>query len=614
MNPTSAFDDSLGTRSAAARFDRIVRARLKAWLLTLIYAVFAVLWIVLSERAIHSLAPGLEELKQWSIAKGVVFVLATSVFLLLMLRRAFVFGEERAMAAATLASEKSFSEVMIESMPGIVYFYDFRGRFLRWNRNFESVSGYSREEIVRMHPLDFVSAEVRPLGQQKIDEVFKEGEAFVEAAFLTKSGRVIPYLFTARRVQFEDTLCLVGVGVDLTERGRAERMQLRLAAIVNSSEVAIISKTTEGVITTWNPGATRLFGYTEDEMLGEPITKLFPPELVHEEKGILERVGAGGAREHCETVRVRKDGSKIEVTMSLSPIFGSSGEIVGISNIANDITKRKRAERTLKELNESLEQRVAERTAELEAALVRAEAADRLKSAFLSTMSHELRTPLNSIIGFTGVLQQGLAGPLNEEQARQLGMVRGSARHLLELINDVLDLSKIEAGQMEVQAAPFDLREAVDRVAATVKPLAEAKNLDLTVDIETGIGQMVSDRRRVEQILLNLLANAVKFTDHGGVSLSVDLVETPGIPDGPARDTRFRVRDTGIGIRPHDLPTLFQPFHQLDSGLTRTHEGSGLGLAICRRLTTLLGGEISAVSEWTKGSEFTVRIPLKGGL
>lgn len=270
---------------------------------------------------------------------------------------------------------------------------------------------------------------------------------------------------------------------------------------------------------------------------------------------------------------------------------------------------RKKAEMSLRELNETLESKVGERTRELALALQRAEAADKIKSAFLATMSHELRTPLNSIIGFTGIVLQGLAGPLNEEQTKQLGMVRSSARHLLELINDVLDLSKIEAGQLEVRAGLFDLRESIALVVASVKPMAEKKGLDLTTCLSPELGMMVNDRRRVEQILLNLLNNAIKFTDSGSVSLKAEIL--PVSQSCPCLSVRISVADTGIGIRPEDLDTLFQPFRQIDAGLSRQHEGTGLGLAICRRLATLLGGQISASSEWSRGSEFTVILPLK---
>jgi hypothetical protein len=240
---------------------------------------------------------------------------------------------------------------------------------------------------------------------------------------------------------------------------------------------------------------------------------------------------------------------------------------------------------------------------ELAAEKDRAESADHLKSAFLATMSHELRTPLNSIIGFTGILLQGLAGPLNDEQRKQLGIVRDSARHLLALINDVLDISKIEAGQLNVAREPFDLRASIARVDGMVRPLAEKKSLALRTDLATEIGEWTGDARRVEQILLNLLNNAVKFTERGEVALR-------GRFDGDR--LVLDVSDTGIGIRPEDIEQLFQPFRQVDSGLSRRHEGTGLGLAICRRLAALMGGDIAVQSEPGRGSVFTLSLPASG--
>jgi signal transduction histidine kinase len=241
----------------------------------------------------------------------------------------------------------------------------------------------------------------------------------------------------------------------------------------------------------------------------------------------------------------------------------------------------------------------------------RAESADRLKSAFLATMSHELRTPLNSIIGFTGIILQGLAGPLNAEQTKQLGMVQSSARHLLTLINDVLDISKIEAGQLEIHAEQFDLRASLEKVAALVKPLAEKKGLSLRLVLPADMKQAVSDRLRVEQVLLNLLNNAIKFTERGEVTLEARLIKGYTCPNQttPQAAARLCVTDTGIGIRPEDMEKIFLPFRQVDSGLTRQHDGTGLGLAICRRLADLLGGEISAESAWGHGSTFTFVFP-----
>lgn len=231
-----------------------------------------------------------------------------------------------------------------------------------------------------------------------------------------------------------------------------------------------------------------------------------------------------------------------------------------------------------------------------------AKQADRLKSAFLATMSHELRTPLNSIIGFTGIMLQGLAGPLNDEQKLQLGMVSKSARHLLDLITDVLDISKIEAGQLKVSVEPVDVPRTIDKAIQTVTPMAEKKGLALSVNIAPEVGRISSDERRLKQIVINLVNNAVKFTEQGEVRLDCELHNDEVV---------IRVVDTGIGIKPEDMDKLFKPFQQIDIGLTRKHAGTGLGLSICRRLVEMLGGKIWVESEWGRGSVFTFTLPAR---
>lgn len=280
------------------------------------------------------------------------------------------------------------------------------------------------------------------------------------------------------------------------------------------------------------------------------------------------------------------------------------------------IAARNSAEMRLREYQDNLENLVRERTAELQGAndrLVKeiedraaaerdlavakeqAETADRSKSAFLATMSHELRTPLNSIIGFTGILLQKLGGPLNDEQEKQLTMVRNSASHLLSLISDVLDISKIEAAQLTVASDPFNFKDSVLKIVQSVRPLAEKKGLDLTVDISADVGVIFGDVRRVEQILLNLLSNAVKFTDQGGIHVTCHQ---------EAGEYIATVSDTGIGIREEDIPHIFKPFQQIDTGLSRKYEGTGLGLSICRRLANLMGGEVGVRSTYGSGSTF----------
>jgi PAS domain S-box-containing protein len=616
--------------------------RRRAGVIVATYAVIATLWIYFSDGALQLLFPDPSALIKWSVYKGLGFVAVTSILLLGMMRHAFAAIEAsyaalatkdlqlriseaqlsgiadtalkldagREQAQAQAHQEKLFSDAMIESMPGVLYFYDSSGHFLRWNRNFETVSGYSGDEIAGMSPFDFFLEDDKPELQLRINEVFEKGESSIEAPFLARDGTATPYFFTGKRVVFGGMTCLIGVGIDVSEKTRAE-VALKKSEQRYRTTLDNILEACQLIGFDWtylylNNAAAKDNRRPNEELLGRTMMECWPG---------IEQAEIFAQFQRCMTersdFRVETDFTFPDGHVGWFDVIGQP-VAEGIFVLSVDITERKRAERALLELNESLERKVAERTDALKSALVRAEAADRIKSAFLATMSHELRTPLNSIIGFTGIVLQGLAGPLNDEQSKQLGMVRGSARHLLELINDVLDLSKIEAGQLEVRAEPFNVHTSIERVVASMRPLAERKGLSLSATVQEEVGTMVSDHRRLEQILINLINNAIKFTDQGRIELHVDVIpdfrlDAQSVPQ-PA--LRARVADTGIGIKSDDLSLLFIPFRQVDSGLTRQHEGTGLGLAICRRLATLLGGEISAVSRWQQGSEFTVTLPL----
>ncbi len=263
--------------------------------------------------------------------------------------------------------------------------------------------------------------------------------------------------------------------------------------------------------------------------------------------------------------------------------------------------QRKRGENELRKYRDHLEELVTDRTRELKQKSAELEEADRLKSVFLASMSHELRTPLNSIIGFTGIILQGMSGEINEEQRKQLTMVKNSANHLLSLINDLLDISKIEAGRVDLSFETFEIHDVITEVVEAFTPVVEEKGLELTSDVPEGV-TFASDRRRVKQVLMNFLSNAVKFTDRGSVMVTVRIKDDK---------IEISVIDTGIGIKEADMGKLFQPFQQIDSSLSKRHEGTGLGLHLTQKLADLLGGNVSAKSEFGKGSEFIFTVPLK---
>jgi PAS domain S-box-containing protein len=379
------------------------------------------------------------------------------------------------------------------------------------------------------------------------------------------------------------------------EQALAER-EAQYRDLVESANSIIIRFLPDGRLTFVNAFAQEFFGWSSKDLLGRNLTGTLIPaadstggdlsSLIHD---IVTR-----PESHVRHVNenIRANGERVWVAWSNKAVAGPDGQVAEVLSIGVDITPLVRTERELRTALEALEE-----------AKQRAESADRLKSAFLATMSHELRTPLNSIIGFTGILLQGLVGPLNPEQEKQLGMVRSSAQHLLSLIGDVLDISKIEAGQMTVAREPVDAKAAMEMVVQAVRPLAEKKGLALDLEVGAGVATVVADARRTEQVLLNLLSNAVKFTERGRVAASCRAV-----PGG----VEFEVSDTGIGIGDEDLARLFKPFQQVDTGLSRKYEGTGLGLSICKRLVELMGGTIDVRSEKGRGSTFSVRLQGEG--
>jgi PAS domain S-box-containing protein len=383
---------------------------------------------------------------------------------------------------------------------------------------------------------------------------------------------------------------IVLAGIDITDQLRQEETRARLATIVDTSDDAIISKTIDGTITSWNQGAERLYGYPSSEAVGRSILMLVPPGQEHEEQGVLARIRSGEAVGHLETVRRRKDGQDIHVSMTVSPMRDAAGRVVSASTIARDISQRKRLEE------------LRRRSYELEAENQRVLAATRLKSEFLANMSHELRTPLNAVIGFADLLYDGVVTPDSPQHKEFLGHIRTSGQHLLQLINDVLDLSKVEAGKMDFFPEPLDLSRTVQEVTAILGSAAAAKQIQLRADLDPTLGTLRLDPARLKQVLYNYLSNALKFTPDGG---SV-VVRT--CAEGADR-FRIEVQDTGIGIAAQDLERLFVEFQQLDTRGDRRRPGTGLGLALTRRLVEAQGGTVGVRSTPGRGSVFHAVLP-----
>ena len=496
-------------------------------------------------------------------------------------------------------------------------------RFTSVNHRFLEVTGLSESQIVGALVRDVIPKSAHDLVFGKYQEAIQSQlPAHWEEVTDYPTGRKVGHVTIVPVFDPHGTCTqLVGMIHDITEIKRAEEAlhdsQEQLHQIVKCVPDLIWKMDLSGRFTYVNSAVEQIHGWTEEEFLKLTLRDVVTPEqavmyLSKIEEELAKTTEPGYERNFIRTFEseiVRKDGSRFWGELRVALFWSEDGTPSGIIGTTRDITERKLAAEAIQELNTNLEKRVAERTAELAVARDRAEEADRFKSAFLATMSHELRTPLNSIIGFTGIILQGLAGPLNPEQHKQLEMVRDSAWHLLALINDVLDISKIEAGHVKPYCEPFDLRASIIKVVDIVKPLAEKKGLALWLELQPEIGEIVSDQRRLEQVMLNLLNNSIKFTERGSVTITAEIVPDTLPPLHSA--FRFSVADTGIGIKSEDLSGLFQPFHQIDTGLSRQHEGTGLGLSICQRLVDLLGGEIHVTSEWHKGSTFTMILPMK---
>ncbi|HYD18511.1 MAG TPA: PAS domain S-box protein [Patescibacteria group bacterium] len=469
---------------------------------------------------------------------------------------------------------------IVESSDDAIIGKTLEGIITSWNPSATRIFGYQPEEAIGKH----ISLIIPP---EREDEEFiiigkvKSGQRVdhFETVRRHKDGRLIDISVTVSPIRNADG-DIIGaskIARDITQARIAERVSAHLGAIISSSDDAIVSKNLDGIVTSWNPAAERIFGWTEAEMVGNSITTIIPKDRLDEEYVILKKIQNGERIEHFETIRRRKDGGLIEISATISPIRDRTGTVIGASKIARNIAEQKRIENELRESN-------------------------RRKDDFLANISHELRTPMNAVIGLTQLL--GMSDTLNERERKYVDTLQQSADGLLALINSLLDFAKMESDEIELDDSDFSLRQIVSRVTAQMEVAARKKGLRLDVQYAPGFGDnFTGDALRMQQVLTNLLANAVKFTEKGGVTLKLRQ-KPPGLVE-------LSVVDTGIGIPADKLDSIFEKFSQVDVSMSRQQGGSGLGLSICRAIVHAMGGTISVLSRPGLGSTFTVEVPLE---
>ena len=487
------------------------------------------------------------------------------------------------------------AESIFDTMSDLLFLVDNDGKIIRLNQAALDALGYRQEELIGqlLKPLvTETELTMTALQEMHTDEIHDIKDR--RATMQSKSGALIPVSISPSvlRDHSGKTAGFLFTARDMTERKQMEDEIRKLhSAIEQANDGIAIFNRSDRKITYANHSFAQMLGYGPKEVTGRQFRELINSfesnrysslgDVLNEDQIVIKTV---------EAEYTRKDGTVFPALLSVNYIRDENGVADAVLAVSKDITESKM-------INDQL---VAQ-AKELEQMNVHLQEADRLKSIFLASMSHELRTPLNSVLGFTGIMLQGLTGDINEEQRHQLTMVKSSATHLLSLINDVLDLSKLEAGKFQLTVDGLSLDALIEEVLNTVSPLSDAKQLPIDTDIEQDI-HLYSDERRIKQILINLLGNSIKFTQEGSISFSAKLKNKTTL--------ELIVKDTGIGINDENLSKLFKPFAQIKDQLTKNIDGTGLGLYLSKKLANLMGGDLTAISQAGKGSEFTCVLPL----
>ncbi|HSI50010.1 MAG TPA: PAS domain S-box protein [Ideonella sp.] len=493
--------------------------------------------------------------------------------------------------------EDELLRLMLGHAPDALILIRPDGEVLRWAQGAEAIYGHTATDACgqRFEAL-VVPPDLHADHARHLDQVLAGGAGAWESVRQRRNGSLLYVDVSARRLLGGAGQPLIVVAekdvTALRVQRDAQLMEARYRELLDSTPDGIVMANPTGHIVIANTQAERLFGYAPGELRGRVVDELLPSRYRRAHVGHRSRyflqprqrsMGSG-----LDLAGLRKDGSEFPVEISLSPLQ-AEGHTYVMSAI-RDISERKRFEHALQEKNQEL-------------AL-----ANEAKDRFLAGMSHELRTPLNAIIGFTGTLLMKLPGPLNAEQEQQLRTVQSSGRHLLALINDLLDVAKIEAGKLELHLKPVDCGELLREIAATLAPQARAKGLDFDLQLPEEAVVLQSDRRALQQIVLNLVGNGIKFTEEGGVRMTL-AAGVPAPQDSSGHWVEIRVEDSGIGIAPSDHAKLFGAFSRVNQSRPGAPDGTGLGLHLSQRLAEVLGGRIVVQSKSDHGSRFSLLLP-----